>query len=283
MSEQRPNKRTFEVELDGAKKTFAVLRPNNRVMQQARLAYNRAFRVAVEGGSLLRAKVDQVMREQGIWDDDKQARWEAVQGRLLEGERRLAKGGGSLSEAYRVALDMRRARLDRQDLRADAASLEDVTAESLAEQAQFNHLVAACTVDGDSGKPHFESAEDYLSREDDPVALPAAREMGKLFYGLEDDLGRSRLPEEKFLKKYGFADDKFRLVRRGTSQLVDEDGHPVDGQGRRVDDQGRLVDKDGNALTKEGEYDLPFEEFVDDLGTPAPVDLPAHGEEPSSR
>ena len=42
------------------------------------------------------------------------------------------------------------------------------------------------------------------------------------------------LPENKFLKKYGFCDDKYRLI--------DKEGHLVDAEGNKLDSNGNLVE-----------------------------------------
>jgi hypothetical protein len=67
------NKRPFEVEVDGTTVKLAVRRPDNKVAQEATLVYNRAFREAAERGLMLRARLDRVMRDQNLWDDEKQA------------------------------------------------------------------------------------------------------------------------------------------------------------------------------------------------------------------
>ena len=89
---------------------IAVLRPKAKHLREAQLSYNRAFRDALESGALLRQKLEDHMREQGIWDDVKQKRYDEINSTILEGEKKLAKGGISLSQAKTLALDMRMAR-----------------------------------------------------------------------------------------------------------------------------------------------------------------------------
>lgn len=274
MSEKVVNKKQFEVEVDGRAVKLAVVRPTNRVVQQGTLVYNRAFREAVKPadgkpGAIVRQAVESVMREQKLWDDKKQAEYEAVVKDLLAAELKLASGGIKLSEARAVAVKMRQDRYRLRQLNADRNELDAMTAEAQAEQARFNYYVAACTVYGESGKPYFRDVEDYLGREDDPVALPAAQALGKLLYGLEDDY-EAKLPENKFLIKYKLVDGDLRLVDRD-GKFVDAKGRRVDEQGRLVNDAGELVDADGNLLTEDGEYKVEFKEFEDDVFGPAPA------------
>jgi hypothetical protein len=272
MAEQKVvNKKVFQVELDGKPVEFAVQRPNHKVSQQATLVYNRAMREAIEAKLMLRAKIDQVMREQNLWDDTKQAKFDELVKELLGGEKKLAGGNIKLSQARDIAIQMRRARAELNLLRAERDELDRHTAESQAEQARFNYLVATCTVYGESGTSYYKDADDYLSRTDDPVALPAAQNLGRLIYGLDDDFAK-KLPENKFLVKYGFVNDKLHLVRKKDGRLIDGDGRLVDDKGRLVDEQGQLVDRDGNLLTEDGEYKVEFVEFIDDVTPTSPAD-----------
>ena len=63
------NKRTFKVTLDSKEVELAVLRPTIKQKQEGQKVYNKAFRDAVESGGILRAKVENVMREQKLWED----------------------------------------------------------------------------------------------------------------------------------------------------------------------------------------------------------------------
>lgn len=267
------NKRLFKAEIeseDGSKREveFAVVRPNNKVVQTATLVYNREFRTAIENRAYVRAKIEQVMRDQKLWDDAKQAEYEAVVKRLLTGEKKLAEGGIKLSEGRKIAIDMRQARRELRELNVIRNDLDSKTAEAVAEQGRFNFLVSACTVYNTdevkrSGTAYFDSADDYESRDNDPVVLPAAQNFGRLYYGLEDDY-EAKLPENKFLLKYGFCDEKLRLVRKTDKRLIDERDRLVDEKGRLVNERSELVDSDGNLLTEDGDYKVDEKPFIDD-------------------
>jgi hypothetical protein len=260
------NKRTFDVEIDGKKVGLAVVRPTHKVSQQAELAYNRAFRQAVEEGLLVRAKLDSVLRQQNLWDDAKQKEYAESQAELFRCEKALAAGGIPLAKAKSLALAMRDCRGKIRGLLADRHDLDRKTAEAFADQARFNFLVAACTVYSDTGKPYYKDVDDYLHRPDDPAALPAAEHTGRLYYGLDDDHER-KLPENRFLKQYGFVDEKMRLIDK-QGKFVDRDGNRVDEFGRLVNERGELVDRDGTPLTEDGDYKVEFSPFLDDDGKP---------------
>ena len=62
----------------------AVLKPKAKHLREAQLSYNRAFRDALESGALLRQKLEDHMREQGIWDDTKQERYDEINKTFVE-------------------------------------------------------------------------------------------------------------------------------------------------------------------------------------------------------
>jgi hypothetical protein len=258
------NKKNFEVEIEGKKVAFSVLRPNHRVSQQAQLVYNREFRNATQSGLMVRQAIERVLREQNLWDDEKEAKFKQINRDLWANEKKLAQGGIPLSVARDIAIQMREQRNELRQMTAERNELDEHTAEAYAERARFNYLMATLVVYSDTGKPYFRDVDDYLSRENDPVIFPASQQLGNLLYGLEDDY-LQKLPENRFLIKYGFC-------RASDLRLIRKDGRPIDDKGRLIDDKGRLVneagqliDIDGNLLTEEGEFKVEFTEFVDDL------------------
>jgi hypothetical protein len=272
--EKKGNKKKFTVEVDGAPVALAVVSPTPRDQLAATNVYNRAFREAVTpsdggAGALVRAKLESVLRAQNLWDDAKQTRYEELRRTILSGERRLEEGGIKLSAARVVALDMGRARLELRRLTVDRNRLDEVTAEAQAEQARFNFYVAACTVYDPSGKKYYKDTDDFLTREGDVVAAAAPAQLAKLLYGLEDDY-EQKLPENKFLLKYKFVDEKLRLIDK-QGKFVDEEGRPVDEFGRLVNGAGELVDAEGNLLTEDGDYKVEFKGFEDDVFDQTPT------------
>lgn len=254
---------------------IAVLRPKAKHLREAQLSYNRAFRDALESGALLRQKLEDHMREQGIWDDVKQKRYDEINSTILEGEKKLAKGGISLSQAKTLALDMRMARGELRELIAERTIMDGNTAEGQSDNARFNALVSECIVSADNNNvKRFDSVEDYDTVAAEPWAVEAASELANMLYDLDPNYDKN-LPENKFLKDYKFVDKELRLVN--------DDGHLVDSEGRLINDEGRFIaydddgeeyfiDRDGSALTEGGDYVVEFEPFLDDSGDP--VDKP---------
>jgi hypothetical protein len=264
--------RTFNIKMNDKDTTLAVVSPSLEDQREATKVYNTAFSDALKAKAVVRAKLDDLLVEQGLWDDRKQNKFTELQSKILDGERKLAKGGISLSEAKKTALDMKRVREELRELISVKTNLDTHTAEGQADNARFNYLVSACTVYNENKKKYFSSYDDYMNKSADPVAVVAAQNLAGMLYGLDADY-ESKLPENKFLKDYKFVDEKLRLVNK-EGKLVDEEGRLIDENGRFINEKGEFVDKDGNIVTKEGEYVVEFSPFLDDSGKPVVIDNP---------
>lgn len=258
------NKKTFKVQIDGNDVEFAVLRPTQAVGAKAQRVHSKAFRESVESGAMVRSRIEKVMRDQNLWDDEKQKDYEQTYKRLLEGEKKLAKGGIKLSEAREVAIQMSIDRGAIRQLLANRNQLDQHTAEAAAENAKFNYLVSACTVFSDTGKSYFRDFEDYQNRENDPVAGPAQNLLAMMLYDVEEG-HEKKLPESKFLLKYKFVREDLRLIDK-QGQLIDIKGRRVNEDGNLVNSEGQVVDAEGNLLTDTGEYKVEFQPFIDEDG-----------------
>ncbi len=262
--------RTFKTTINGQEVNLAVRSPSLQDQREATKYYNIAFSDALKAKAVVRAKLDDLLLEQGLWDNKKQNKFSELQSKILDGERKLAKGGISLSEAKRTAIDMKKLREELRELISVKTNLDTHTAEGQADNARFNYLVSACTVYNDSQKPYFSSYDDYMNKANDSVAINAAQNLAGMLYGLDNDY-EDKLPENKFLKQYKFVDDKLRFINK-EGKLVDEDGRLIDENGRFINENGQFVDKNGNLVDSEGDYIVEFKPFLDDDGNPVVLD-----------
>lgn len=260
----------FKATINNEEKTFLVRSPSLQDQREAQKVYNRAFTDAIKSNSVVRAKMDDVLEEQGLWNKEKQAKYTELQEELLAGEKKLAKGGFSITEAKKLALKMRDIRADLRDLISVRTSLDNHSAEGQADNARFNYLVSVCVVYKDNEKPYFKDLEDYMDRATDPVALSGAQKLANLIYGLDNNYEKN-LPENKFLKKYKFVNDDLRFIDKN-GRTVDSEGRLVDSKGRYIDTDGNYVDKDGNRVDADGEYVFDTQPFLDDNGVPIVVE-----------
>tara|TARA_B100000085_G_scaffold167785_2_gene152661 strand:+ start:169 stop:1074 length:906 start_codon:yes stop_codon:yes gene_type:complete len=263
--------KSFKVELDGEEKEFVIRTPSLQDQREAQKVYNQAFTDAIKSKAVVRARLDDLLKEQGLWDDEKQVKFDTLQKEISESEARLAKGGFSLKDARNVAIHIKELRAEMRDLISVRTSLDNHSAEGQADNQRFNYLVSACVVyKEDNNKKYFNNMEDYLEKATDPVAVLGAQHLANMLYGLDNDY-ESNLPENKFLKKYKFVDSEFRYINK-EGKTTDKDGKLVDSEGRYIDEEGNFIDKYGNRVDGEGEYVAEFEPFLDDDGNPVVVE-----------
>ena len=257
---------SFVMDIDGKKVEFLCKSPSFKDQREAQKVYNQAFSDAVKSGCIVRGRLDDLLKEQGLWDDQKEMRMNTLQHEILGHEQSLAKGGISLQRARGVALEMRKLRDDLRELISSRTNLDNNTAEGQADNARFNYLVSACLVYSDNKKPYFKNYEDYLNKSTDPVALKGAQVLATRLYGLDDNYEKN-LPENKFLREYKFVDEDLRFIN-DEGKYTDSEGRLVDENGRYINEAGDFVDKDGKRVDDEGDYVVEFKPFLDEDGKP---------------
>jgi hypothetical protein len=262
--------KTFKVKINDSDREVLVRTPSLNDQREAQKVYNQAFTDAIKSKSVVRAKLDDLLEDQGLWNAEKQKKFNELQKELLEGEKKLAKGGFGLNEAKDLAIRMKVIRDEIRDLISVRTSLDNHSAEGQADNARFNYLVSSCVVYNDTKETVFSSLEDYMNRATEEVAILAAQNLANMLYGLDNDY-ESNLPENKFLKKYRFVDDKLRLVDK-KGRLIDAEGRLVNEDGRFIDEEGNFVDKFGNKVDKDGDYVVDPQPFLDENGNPVILD-----------
>ena len=258
---------SFKMFVEGKEEDFTIKSPSLADQREAQKVYNQAFSDAVKSGCIVRARLDDLLKEQGLWDETKQLKFNTIQQQLLDYERSLSKGGISLKAAKDIAIKMKVLREELRELISVRTNLDNHTAEGQADNARFNYLISASLVySNNKDKKYFQDYADYLRRASEPIAIKAAQVLANMLYGLDNDYEK-KLPENKFLVKYKFVDDKLRLVNKD-GHLVDSEGRLIDESGRFINQQGQFVDKNGNLVDENGDYLAEFKPFTDDDGNP---------------
>jgi hypothetical protein len=273
MADNSGLKRTFEV--DG--KEYAVYKPNAAQSENGSLEYARVFSKAVKSGALLRETVEGHMREQGIWDNDKDIKYVTLLDSINKADKSLQRGGIKLSEAKEIAVKMRMDRGELQNLIGEKNSLDANTAQGQGETARFNYLLVECLVYNDTGKSVYKDRDAYLRDDDSEVSQRSAAIFANMWYGLEEDYDKT-LPENQFLKQWGVFDDELRLLN-DDGELIDTYGRRVNEDGRFIDESGNFIDVEGDPLTEDGEYDFGKAVFFDDTGKPLGESEQSHEDE----
>ena len=257
---------TLKITVDGNEQELSVRRPNIQDIKEGQKIYNNTFYEAVKSNAFVRAKLNDFLKEQGLWDENKQLQYDGIRKELFDCEKKLDTGGIKLKDARAIAIHMIKLRNSMKDLIAVRTDLDNNTAEGQAENAKFNYLVSVCLVYNSTGNPYFASLEDYLDKGNTVEAGWGASKLGTMLYGLVSNY-EEKLPEFKFLRRFNLVNDDLQFVDE-KGRLVDEDSRLIDAQGRYINESGEFVDKDGNKIDSDGNYVVDFKPFLDDDGKP---------------
>lgn len=260
-----------EVNVDGVK--VLVKKPGRKELNDSQIVYNKAWRKALDGGAVIRAKLNDYLTKEGVWSESQQKQYEEFIQKINDKELILKKGGIPLKKAKSLAIELKRLRLEFRDLISERTSYDSNTAEGVADNERFDYLVTVCVLDPLTKTPIFKDEEDYDARGSEPWAVRAASELANFIYNLDPEY-ENNLVENTFLKKFKFADDKGRLVNKdghliaidlnGNERLIDEEGFYI---AYNDDGTSYKVDRDGNKVP-----DIEESPFLDDDGNPILLD-----------
>lgn len=260
------SEKVVEVKVDNNGKTeivkLLVKKPNNVILSQAQRIGAKAWTDCIRDGIMTKKELEKFMRQQGIWDDNKDEQQQKIVQEISDLEKQLYVGNRKLktSEGKNIAIQMRIKRNKLRELIAEKLSLEQNTAESLSDNARFDFLVANCTY-YENGQRVYKDLEDYKDKADSEIGFSAATALAGLIYSVDKEF-EAKLPENKFLKMFNFVNEDLTLVNN-KGEMVDADGRRIDENGFYIDDNGNRTDRDGNKLDENGNY-VPTVEYVTD-------------------
>lgn len=255
-----------EKKFDFNEKTYVVKPPKAKVVTESQAVYTKSFANAVKSGAILKKALDDHMREQGLWDDEKQQEYLSLIKKQAEIEYKIkSKQITKASEATEKALELKKIRHKLSLLLSDRNSMDTLTAEGIAEQDRFNFLVTHCVYYYDTQKPVYSSVEDYLEKSSSDEGVKCASEFASFLYGIDDNY-EDTFVENRILKKLNLLDDKGNLLNK-EGKRVDYEGNLLDENGARVDKNGVRIDINNNPVIDDSVVDSL--EFEDDLGQPA--------------
>ena len=217
---------------DGNVVKVLIKNPTAKQYRDSQVEYNKAFRLALDSGALLRQKINDHMVDQGIWGEDKEKKYQKFLTDINAKEDLLKGGGVKLSDAKAAALKLRELREGFKDLIAERNALDTNSAEGQADNARFAELVRVCMINPDTGQPYFPDQQAYDSQTDQPWVVEASGELANMLYGLDPDY-EGGLVENKFLKEFKFVNEDLRFIN--------DDGHLVDSEGKLINEDGRYI------------------------------------------
>lgn len=239
---------------------LAIIRPTNKINQEANMAYNLKMAELIRKGSqdnsqrlLLRSELEEYLIELGIWTAKDVSEVEKLVFEIRAHELVLKKGGIKVSEGRSIALKMAEKRQMILEKHSKRLQFDSITIESQAENFRFEFLLTKCLVKADTGTPFVKNLNEYAEQEDTTAIIDGAKVLANMVYGLEDNINKNMF-EIKWLKDAGMINEKGqytlpdgKLVDR-YNRLVNEDGRYINTEGQMVDTFARPVDEHGNPL-----------------------------------
>lgn len=263
---------TVEETVDGKKidVSYAVRKPSGQEGIEGSKVYAKAWNEALKSGAPLRAQVEGVLVERGLWSPEKEKEL-VSQAKALQAEvDKLNKGGMSLEEGRKLGLLIRDLRYDFNRLALEKSVLDNNTVEGQAEIARINYLISVCTVyNYGSKKRVFSSLEDYYNRAHEKVAQDATTAFMGLVYNLNSDYEKE-YPENKFLYKYKFINSDLQVLNSDGEPYDPDTGFLIDKNGRWIDKDKDFINKEGEKVNENGELKIEFQPFTDGNGNPVP-------------
>lgn len=246
--------------------TIEVRQPNNNVIKAAERYKSKVWNESIQDGVLTKKELAVIMKKRKIWDEAKDEEESKITAEIVALEKELYRGKDGkvpkVSEGRDIAIQIRKKRLELRDLIAERIGLEDNTADSLADNARFDYLVATCTYYSD-GNRVYKDFDEYNNKSADEIAFAAAELLGQMMYNLDSSFEKN-LPENKFLSKFQLINDDLSLIDPNNPEhLIDIKGRRIDNDGYLLDENGNRVDQEGNAVTADGDYEMV--EYENDL------------------
>ena len=233
--------KTVTVKIGDQERVVEVRKPTPKIEAEANMAASKVFAKLVkekgeDGKSafILRSQLNTYLADIGIYTEQDIDDINTFSDRIKELEELLSKGGKKKSEGKKAAIELRQLRHGIYSLLMRQTEYDKNTVEHYADNARMDYLVTKC-ICFEGGAPVFKNVADY---EADSIMQIALAEPIQVLAGMVSQYDpdfEKKLPENEFLKKYNYCDDKYRLI--------DSDGNLIDGNGERIDEDGNLIEK----------------------------------------
>lgn len=246
------SRKEFVINEDSGKEVkLAIRKPQYEDFEEADRVYAgtvaRLVRGSVGKKLLLRQELDTFLREAKVWTQDDEKHVRTLQEEVDSLLKQVANGGRRVSEGRELCIKVMDKRKDIVRIMQKRQVFDDATIESNAENDKNDYIVYICTVYSDSGKNYWNSLEDMKNDKLSDAYRKASVAALEFIFNYNPEFEK-RLPENRWLKKYGFIDDNLNYVDRKTGEKVDRFGKPVkeveEDVQKRVDSlQGEIVEE----------------------------------------
>jgi len=247
-------RKDLQVTRDGKEIKFYISSPTADVVSRADRYRAKIWTECIEDGIKTKEELELMMEQRGLWTAAHKKKEKDIVKEIQDLEKQLYLGDGQerdLSEGVSKAIQMRSLRSKLRDHIMQKLTLEQNSAESLADNARFDFLVAHCTF-YENGQNVYNGIREYSSQANDEVAFAAASALAEELYSL-DTKQEENLPENKWLKHFDLVDEDLSLVDE-TKHLVDTKGRRINEFGHYINEKGERIDINGNLLDESGNY-----------------------------
>lgn len=225
------NRKEFTIkEGDGREVKLVVRQPTYDEYEKADRVYATKIASLVKENTgkrlLSRQDLNSYLKESGTWTDEDEEKVKSIQKEIAETLAEIRRGGKKVTEGRALAIKVMDKRKEMVRVMAKRQVLDDVTIESFAENEKLDYLIYVSTVYADSGDDYWDSFEDMKNDKFSDAYKQASGLAMQIFYDIDPEFEKN-LPENKWLKKYGFVDEDLNYVDRKTGEKVDRDGRPV--------------------------------------------------------
>lgn len=172
---------------DGNEVEVSFVRPKQSVLSRGDFIYRSEFSNAIRAGIMTSAEASKLLRDRGIWDDEKEALEIDIRREISSLELQLKDLG--FEEGQPVYQELKKKRDELNSLTKVFSSVSDNTAESVASEVRTQFFASECSVYKNSGKKVFKSFDDFKSRLDERIAADCYR--NAMISSWEDALGIS--------------------------------------------------------------------------------------------
>lgn len=231
METDKLKERLFEtVDNGGQKVKLICVRPNQDVLDGAKLEYNVVFAKAVRAHCLVRMEVEEMIESRHLLAKD-----EVKVNEMKEVLQNLELKLGATSdneEGKEIAKKMIGLRTSINDIIIKHNSLYNKTAESLAEAAQNQYLVVRCIL-AENKQPYFTSLDKFKELESSQLLSDCLSELMLFLMNITSDEIVATTENKWLIDK--------KLIDSKTGFWLAPDGTLLDDLGRKVDKDGNLV------------------------------------------
>jgi len=190
---------------------------------------------------LLRDELEQFLKDNGVWTEEDEKKIQSISKEIEQLFNKLKKGGDKAWNGRQLCINIMDKRKEMLKVASKKQQLDSVTIESIAENDRLDYYVYSCTVYSDDGKNFWESFEDMKNDRSSDVYLKSYINVMKYLYGVDPEYEKN-LPENKWLRKYGFINENLEYTDRKTGEKVDKSGNSIKQLEKEIQEERELLE-----------------------------------------